>query len=130
MDEDGYFYLVDRSKDMINVSGNKVCSARVDEVLFEHPGVAMAVTIGVPDSERPGSERVKAFIVPRDGYRETITTDEIIAFCKERLAPYAVPKLVEFRESLPLTVTEKLFKKQLRDEEMIRQQNRHDPPGQ
>lgn len=130
MDEEGYFYLVDRSKDMINVSGNKVYSARVDEVLFEHPGVAMAVTIGVPDSERPGSERVKAFIVPRDDYRETITTDEIIAFCKERLAPYAVPKLVEFRESLPLTVTEKLFKRQLRDEEMIRQQNRHDPPGQ
>lgn len=118
MEKDGYFYLVDRSKDMINVSGHKVYSTAVDEVLFEHPAVAMAVAIGIPDPDRPGSERIKAFVVPKEDYRETITAEAIIAFCKERLAPYAVPKHVEFRESLPLTVTEKLFKKQLRDEEI------------
>lgn len=118
MDEDGYFFLVDRNKDMINVSGNKVYSTRVDEVIFEHPAVASAVTIGVPDPARPGSERVKAFVVLRDGYEWNVSADDIISHCKEKLAPYAVPKMVEFRKSLPLTVTEKLFKKQLRDEEI------------
>jgi long-chain acyl-CoA synthetase len=121
MDEDGYFFLVDRTKDMINVSGNKVYSTVVDEVIFGHPAVAEAVTIGIPDPERPGSERVKAFVVLRDDFRATVTEEEIIAHCKEKLAPYAVPKAVEFRDSLPMTVTMKLFKKQLRDEEIERQ---------
>lgn len=118
MDEDGYFFLVDRNKDMINVSGNKVYSTRVDEVIFEHPAVASAVTIGIPDPERLGSERIKAFVVLRDGHEGEVTVNDIISHCKDKLAPYAVPKMVEFRESLPLTVTEKLFKKQLRDEEI------------
>jgi len=117
MDEDGYFYLVDRNKDMINVSGNKVYSTRVDEILFEHPAVAAAVTIGVPDPELPGSERVKAFVVLKESARGHVGTEEILAHCKDKLPPYAIPKFVEFRESLPLTVTGKLFKKQLRDEE-------------
>ena len=118
MDEDGYFFLVDRNKDMINVSGNKVYSTRVDEVIFEHPAVASAVTIGIPDPDRPGSERIKAFVVLRDGQDGKVTVNDIISHCKDKLAPYAVPKIVEFRESLPLTVTEKLFKKKLRDEEI------------
>jgi long-chain acyl-CoA synthetase len=118
MDEDGYFFLVDRSKDMINVSGNKVYSTTVDEVLFEHQAVASAVSIGVPDPDRPGSERVKAFVVLKDHYKGKVTADDIVAYCKEKLAPYAVPKLVEFMDSLPLTVTEKLFKKKLRDKEI------------
>ncbi len=122
MDEDGYFYLVDRDKDMINVSGNKVYSTRVDEVIFEHPGVAQAVSIGIPDNDRPGSERVKAFVVLKESHAGKVTTEELVAHCKERLAPYAVPKLVEFRDSLPMTVTLKLFKKQLRDEEIGRAQ--------
>ena len=118
MDEDGYFFLVDRNKDMINVSGHKVYSTTVDELLFEHPDVASAVCIGVPDPERPGSERVKAFVVLKKDREGELTDQDLIAYCKERLAPYAVPKEVEFREELPLTVTEKLFKKQLRDEEI------------
>jgi len=117
MDEDGYFFLVDRNKDMINVSGNKVYSTTVDEVIFEHPAVACAAAIGVPDPERPGSERVKAFVVLRKDFEGNISAEEIIAHCKEKLAPYAVPKSVEFRSGLPMTVTEKVFKKQLRDEE-------------
>ncbi len=118
MDEDGYFFLVDRIKDMINVSGNKVYSTTVDEVLFEHPAVAQAVAIGLPDPDRPGSERVKAFIVLRKENKEAVTADDLIAYCRERLAPYAVPKSIEFRKHLPMTVTGKLFKKQLREEEM------------
>jgi long-chain acyl-CoA synthetase len=118
MDEDGYFFLVDRDKDMINVSGNKVYSTRVDEVIFEHPAVATAVTIGIPDPERPGSERVKAFVVLHSEQKGKVTADDIISYCQDKLAPYAVPRFIEFRDELPLTVTEKLFKKQLRDEEL------------
>jgi len=121
MDKDGYFFLVDRVKDMINVSGNKVYSTTVDEILFEHPAVSTAVTIGIPDPERPGSERVKVFIVLLPGYAGDVTKEDIISFCREKLPPYAVPKFVEFREDLPRTVTEKLFKKQLRDEETGKQ---------
>ncbi len=118
MDKDGYFFLVDRDKDMINISGFKVYSTTVDTVLFEHPGVAQACAIGIPDPERYGSERIKAFIVAKKEYKDKVTAEEIIAYCKEKLAPYAVPKFIEFRESLPMTVSEKLFKKQLRDEEI------------
>lgn len=117
-DKDGYFFLVDRDKDMINVSGYKVYSTTVDSVLFEHPAVAQAVTVGLPDPERPGSERVKAFVVLKKTHEGEVTDQEIIGFCKQKLSDYAVPKSVEFRESLPMTVTEKLFKKQLRDEEL------------
>jgi long-chain acyl-CoA synthetase len=124
MDEDGYFYLVDRNKDMINVSGNKVYSTTVDEILFKHPSVSAAVTIGLPDPERPGSERVKAFVVLRSGC--DASTDDIINHCRENLAPYAVPKSVEFRDSLPMTVTEKLFKKQLREEELAKMEKKQE----
>ena len=122
MDEDGYFYLVDRDKDMVNVSGNKVYTTTIDTVLFDHPSVANAVAIGIPDPDRVGSERLKAFVVLKDHYKGKVTPDDIIAYCRENLAPYAVPKSVEIRDSLPLTVTEKLFKKQLRDEEIRKQQ--------
>ncbi len=120
MDEDGYFFLVDRNKDMINVSGNKVYSTRVDEVLFEHPAVAEAVTIGLPDPDRPGSERVKAFVVVREGHDPGGLAEDLRAHCAEKLAAYAVPKWIEFRDSLPQTVTGKLFKKSLRDEELAK----------
>ena len=117
-DGDGYFFLVDRDKDMINVSGFKVYSTTVDSILFAHPAVAQAVTIGLPDPDRPGSERIKAFVVLKDQHRGRIDADEIITFCKQKLSPYAAPTWIEFRDSLPMTSTEKLFKKQLRDEEI------------
>lgn len=125
-DKDGYFFLVDRDKDMINVSGFKVYSTTVDSVLFEHPDVSQAVTIGLPDPERPGSERIKAFVVLKEDSKAKVTEEDIIDFCKQKLSAYAVPKFVEFRQSLPLTVTEKLFKKHLRDEE-IKKMNKDDP---
>jgi len=122
MDDDGYFHVVDRIKDMINVSGMKVYSIEVDEVLFRHPEVEGAVTIGIPDPERPGSERIKAFIRLRENARGMVSKQEIIDYCKENLAPYAVPKFIEFRDDLPLTVTEKIFKRALREEEIKKMQ--------
>lgn len=120
MDEDGYFFMEDRVKDMISVSGLKVYSCVVDEVLFKHPAVAMAVAIGIPDPETPGSERVKAYIKVRDDYEGEVTAEEIIAHCRANLPPYAAPRFVEFREELPLTASEKLFKRALREEEITK----------
>ena len=120
MDEDGYFRLVDRVKDMVNVSGLKVYTTQVDEVLFKHPAVLIAAAFGVPDQEIPGSERVMAVIQLKDGQGDGVDEKGIKEFCKERLPPYAVPMYIEFRKDLPLTVTEKVFKKALRDESIAR----------
>ena len=122
MDEGGYLQLVDRIKDMVNVSGMKVYTTHVDEVLFAHPGVLMAAAFGVPDPGIPGSERVMAVIQLKDEHRGKLSEAEMIAYCKDKLPPYAVPKTIEFRKELPLTVTEKVFKKVLRDEVIARAQ--------
>lgn len=116
MDPDGYFQLVDRSKDMVNVSGNKVYTTQVDDVLHRHPAVLAAAAFGVPDPRRAGSERVLAVVQLKGGHQGTVTPAEIRAFCREHLAPYAVPKHVLFRDEMPLTVTQKIFKRALRDE--------------
>ena len=78
----------------------------------------MAAAVGIPDPERPGSERIKVFIKPKEEYKGKLTADEIIAYCKDKLPAIAVPKYVEFRDDLPLTVTEKIFKRVLREEEI------------
>ena len=124
MDDEGYFYIVDRIKDMVNVSGMKVYSRVVDDVLFEHPAVLEAGVIGIPDPERPGSERIKAFIALKPGYEGQVTEEEIIKFCQENLPPYAIPRFVEFRQNLPLTPVMKIFKKKLRDEELANMKER------
>jgi len=118
MDEDGYFHIVDRVKDMINVSGNKVYSRVIDDILIEHPAVDIAGVIGIPDPERPGSERVKAFIQLKQEYKNKVKEEEFIEFLQDKVKPYALPKAVEFRENLPLTMVMKLFKKKLREEEI------------
>ena len=120
MDDDGYFYITDRVKDMASVSGLKVYTRLVDDVLYEHPAVADAAAIGIPDPERPGSERIKAFIRLKEEQEGKVTADDIISHCKEKLPAYSVPKFIEFRKELPLTVTEKLFKRQLREEEIAK----------
>jgi long-chain acyl-CoA synthetase len=120
MDDDGYFYITDRVKDMANVSGLKVYTRLVDDVLYEHPAVADGVAIGIPDPERPGSDRIKAFIRLKPEYEGKVTAEDIISHCREKLPPYSVPKFVEFRKELPLTVTEKIFKRQLREEEIAK----------
>ena len=127
MDEDGYFYIEDRTKDMINVSGFKVYSTELDEELFNHPDVAIAAAVGIPDPKTPGSERVKVFVKPAPGKEESITAENIIAFCKEKFPAYAVPRntsYVEFRDEFPLTVTEKIFKNALRQEEINKMKDR------
>ena len=114
MDEDGYITIVDRKKDMIIAGGFNVYPREVDEVLYQHPKVTDAVTVGVPDPYR--GETIKAFIVLKQG--QTATEAEIIKFCKGKLAPYKVPKLVEFRNSIPKSAIGKILRKILRDEEM------------
>ena len=112
MDEDGYFYIVDRKKDMILASGYNVYPREIEEVLFEHPDVSEAVAVGAPDEYR--GESVKAFVVRRAG--STVTETEILAFCLERLAPYKAPKELEFREELPKSAVGKLLRRVLADE--------------
>ena len=114
MDEDGYVFIVDRKKDMIIAGGYNIYPRDIDEVLYEHPKVADAVTIGVPDEYR--GETVKVFVVVKPG--ETLTEKEIIAHCKERLAAYKVPRMVEFRDELPKTMVGKVLRKELRAEEL------------
>jgi len=119
MDDDGYFQIVDRIKDMVNVSGMKVYTNTVDDVLYQHPAVLMAAAFGVPDPEIPGSERVMAVIQLKDTHHQ-VTEVEIRDFCRQNLSPYAVPKYIEFRDNMPITVTEKVYKKALRDEAIAR----------
>ena len=120
MEEDGYFYITDRIKDMANISGLKVYTRLVDDILYEHPAVGDAIAIGIPDPERLGSERIKAFIRLKEEFRGKVTAEEIVAHCREKLPVHAVPKFIEFRTELPVTVTLKLFKRQLREEEIAK----------
>jgi len=117
MDEDGYFYIVDRLKDLIIASGYKVIPREVEEVLFQNPKVQEAVVAGVPDAYR--GETVKAFVVLKAG--ETATTDELTKWCAERLAPYKVPKQIEFRSELPKTMVGKVLRRVLVEEEQSKQ---------
>ncbi len=109
MDRDGYFYIVDRKKDMINASGYKVLPREVEEVLFRHPAVLEAAVAGVPDPKR--GENVKAFIVLRPGASATVA--ELEAFCRADLAPYKVPHAWEFRTELPKTTVGKVLRRVL-----------------
>jgi long-chain acyl-CoA synthetase len=109
-DEDGYFYVVDRVKDMVNVAGFKVFPREVEEVLFEHPAVAEAAVLGRPDPIK--GEVVRACVVLRPGH--SATADDLIDRCRGRLASYKVPVVVEFLAALPKSPTGKILKKSLR----------------
>ncbi len=113
MDEDGYFSIVDRKKDLIIVGGYNVYPREIDEVLHQHPKIREAVVVGV--SHRSRGETIKAYIVPREG--ETLTVPEVVSFCRQRLASYKVPKLIEFREELPKSLVGKVLRRVLREEE-------------
>jgi long-chain acyl-CoA synthetase len=112
MDEDGYFFIVDRKKDMIISGGFNVYPRDIEEVLFENHKIQEATAIGVPHPTR--GEQVKAFVVLKEGC--SATEEEIIDFCKKRLAIYKLPTMVEFREELPKTNVGKILKKKLRVE--------------
>ncbi|MFC1639562.1 long-chain fatty acid--CoA ligase [Gemmatimonadota bacterium] len=116
MDEQGYFYIVGRMKDMIICSGCNVYPDEVDEVLVAHPAVTEAATIGIPDERR--GETVKSFVVLKPEY--STTAEELIEHCKEQLASYKVPREIEFRESLPKSTVLKILRRELRDEEMAK----------
>lgn len=113
MDEDGFFSIVDRKKDMIIVSGFNVYPRDVEEVLFEHPAIQECSVAGVPDEYR--GETVKAFIVLKAGTK--VTEQELDVWCRERLAAYKIPRKYEFRDSLPKTIIGKVLRRKLLEEE-------------
>ncbi|WEG15122.1 long-chain fatty acid--CoA ligase [Alkalihalophilus pseudofirmus] len=114
MDEEGYFYIVDRKKDMIIASGFNVYPREIEEILYQHPAIQEVIVVGVPDEYR--GETVKAFINLKAG--EKATEEDVIAFARKLLAPYKVPSFIEFRDELPKSAVGKLLRKKLRDEEI------------
>ncbi len=112
MDEDGYFYIVDRKKDMVNVGGFKVYPREVEDVLFEHPDIKEAGVIGIPDEF--SGEAVKAFVVLKDPSKK-VSAEEVIDFCRKRLAKFKAPKEVEFVQELPKTLIGKVLRRKLRE---------------
>ena len=118
MDRDGFTYIVDRKKDMIIAGGFNIYPREVEEVLYEHPSVQEAVAVGIPDAYR--GETVKAYLVLKQG--QEATSDEIVAFCRERMAKYKVPTAVEFRDTLPKTIVGKVLRRKLLEEEKERQE--------
>ncbi|WP_084783531.1 long-chain fatty acid--CoA ligase [Paenibacillus sp. FJAT-26967] len=133
MDEEGYFSIVDRKKDIIIAGGFNIYPREIEEVLFEHPAVKEAVAIGVPDPYR--GETVKAYIIIRDG--ESLTAKEMDVWCRERLAAFKVPRRYEFRTQLPKTMVGKVLRRKLLEEEMellsrVREREKlekHEVPG-
>ncbi len=112
MDSDGWFYLVDRKKDMINAAGYKVWPREVEDVLYGHPAVREAAVVGVPDEYR--GETVKAFVSLKAD-AAPVTTDELIEYCKSQMAAYKYPRSIELIDELPKTTTGKILRRELRD---------------
>jgi long-chain acyl-CoA synthetase len=112
MDDDGYFFIVDRMKDQINTAGFKVWPREVEEAIYAHPAVKMVAVSGIADAYR--GEAVKAFVVLKEEYRRRISEVEVLTFCRERLMPYKVPRSVEFRDELPLSAAGKMLRRLLR----------------
>jgi long-chain acyl-CoA synthetase len=116
MDADGFFTVVDRKKDMFIVGGFNVYPREIEEVLYQHPKVLEAAAVGIPDIQR--GENIKAYVVLKPG--QTATAEEIIAYCRENLTRYKVPREVEFRDALPKTMVGKILRRALRDEELAK----------
>ncbi len=112
MDEDGYIFIVDRIKDMINASGFKIYPRRIEDALYEHPAVAEAIVIGIPDAYR--GEAPKAYVKLKEG--KQASAEELIHFLKEKLSKIEVPDEIEFRDDLPKTLVGKLSRRELRAE--------------
>ena len=113
MDEDGYFVIVDRTKDQINTAGFKVWPREVEEVLYGHPAVRLVAVVGQPDAYR--GEVVKACVVLKEEHRGRVGEADLVAFCKERLTGYKVPRVVEFKDELPITAAGKLLRRLLKN---------------
>ena len=117
-DQDGYLSVVDRKKDLVIAGGYNIYPVEIDNVLFDHPKILEACVVGVPDPYR--GETIKAFIVVREG--ESLSEEEVIAYCKENLAPYKVPTAMEFVDELPKSVVGKILRRELRDRELKKTQ--------
>jgi long-chain acyl-CoA synthetase len=113
MDDEDYIFIVDRVKDMINVSGFKVWPAEVEQSLYRHPAIKEVAVYGVPHYEK--GESVRAAVVLKDG--AAASEEEMLAFCREKMANYKVPQKFEFIEELPKSATGKILKRVLRDQE-------------
>jgi len=120
MDQDGYFYIVDRKKDMIISGGFNIYPRDIDEVFYEHPKVQEVCTIGIPDPKR--GENVKVFCVLKEG--ETVTQKELLEYSATKLAKYKLPAEIEFRKELPKTNVGKILRKQLRAEELEKRKSK------
>jgi long-chain acyl-CoA synthetase len=114
VDEEGYFIITDRKKDMVLVGGFNVYPREVEDILFTHPKVAIAAVVGIPDEKR--GEIVKAYIQLKPG--EKATKEEFVEFCKENMAGYKQPREIEFRDAIPVSNVGKVLRRVLRDEEV------------
>jgi len=112
IDAQGWCYIVDRKKDLINASGFKVWPREVEDILYRHPAVKESAVVGVPDPYR--GETVKAFVSLREEYKGTTTPEELVAFCKGQLAAYKYPRVVEIIDEVPKTITGKILRRNLR----------------
>jgi long-chain acyl-CoA synthetase len=119
-DEDGYLTIVDRKKDMIIAGGYNIFPREVDEILFEHPKILEACTIGVPDPYR--GETVKSFVVVKLG--EALAEEEILQYCKEKMAAYKVPKKIEFTDALPKSAVGKILKREVKEMDKKKQMSK------
>ncbi|QBK26636.1 hypothetical protein DKZ56_12730 [Ureibacillus thermophilus] len=115
VDEEGYFFIVDRVKRMINASGFKVWPTEVESILYKHPAIQQACVVGVPYPKR--GETVKAFVILNDDYVGKVTEEEIIEWSKGQMAAYKYPRIIEFRKTLPTTASGKILWRQLQEEE-------------
>ena len=117
MDERGYFYIVDRKKDVINAAGFKVWPREVEEILYQHPSIRVAAVLGVPDEYR--GETVRAVVCLKEGHSyesEDVARQDILAHCQAHLANYKIPRIVDFRDELPVSAAGKVLRRVMRDE--------------
>jgi long-chain acyl-CoA synthetase len=118
MDENGFFYVVDRKKELIKYKGWSVYPREIEEVLFMHEAVKDAAVIGIPDPSV--GEWIKAYVVLKDEYKGRVAANDLIEWCRKNLAPYKIPKEIEFKDQLPRTIVGKLLRRLLRDEEIAK----------
>ena len=116
MDEEGYFIISDRKKQMINVGGLKAYPREIEDMFYEHPKVKTVAAVGIPREDEPSNEFVKAFIVLKEGVKAT--PEEFVDWARNRMAGYKRPKEVEFRDSLPLSQVGKVLHRVLKEEEL------------
>jgi long-chain acyl-CoA synthetase len=116
MDKDGFFYIVDRKKEIIKYKGYSVYPREIEELLYAHEAVKEAAVLGIPDPEV--GEKIKAYIVLKDEYKGKVKEEDIINYLKDKLAPYKLPKIVEFKDNLPKSMVGKILKRVLLEEEL------------